>query len=276
MIKIYRMIRKVVFPAAGFGTRMLPLSKSIPKEMLPLVDKPVIQWAVEEALAAGFSQFIFVVGRNKHALEDYFDHDPELEQVLEKEGKKELLEKICKISALIDPIFVRQKIAKGLGHAVGVAKEAVAGEPFAVILPDDLVYNPTNPAVLQLKRIFEKYNFSVVAVCRVPVDQVSRYGIVKAKNVSENLYEVEDLIEKPAPEEAPSNLAIVGRYIFTPTIFEMIEQTPPGRGGEIQITDAMRLLLSKEKIYAVELQGDRYDVGNIEGYIKAFKELSER
>ena len=265
-------VRKAVFPAAGLGTRFLPATKAMPKEMLPLVDKPIIQYGVEEALAAGCDQIIIVTGRGKSAIEDHFDHSYELEKMLEERGKNDLLTIVRQISDMIHVAYVRQKESLGLGHAVLMARELVGDEPFAVILGDDVIdANP--PALKQMIDVFARVEGPVLAVERVPADQVSNYGVVKvdesAGNLGRGVYRVADLVEKPRREEAPSNLAIIGRYILTPDIFPSLTKTASDRTGEIQLTDGLRDLLRSRPIYAYEIDGVRHDTGNKLGFLKA-------
>ncbi len=262
------MLRKVVFPVAGLGTRFLPATKAMPKEMLPLVDKPLIQYTVEEAVASGFEVAVFVTGRGKRALEDHFDRSWELEYKLEKSGKTDMLEEVRRVSSLIDVIYVRQGMPLGLGHAVLRARNAVGDEPFGVILSDDIVDAET-PCMLQLKRVFERFNAPVIALKRVPEEEVSRYGIVKGKMVEENLFLIEDMVEKPKVEEAPSNYAIIGRYILTPDVFDKLENIEPGAGGEIQLTDALKLMAQEKPFYGVIFEGEHFDCGNKMGFLKA-------
>ncbi|MFN8065159.1 MAG: UTP--glucose-1-phosphate uridylyltransferase GalU [Vicinamibacterales bacterium] len=264
-------VRKAVFPAAGLGTRFLPATKAQPKEMLPLVDKPIIQYGVEEAVASGVDNIILVTGRGKNAIEDHFDVSVELETFLEARGKKEQLDEIRKISNMINFAYVRQGEPLGLGHAVLVTKELVGNEPFAVILADDVIdANP--PAVQQLVDVFNKVQGPVLAVERVPMDEVSSYGVI-APNLSaklgDGIYEVTDLVEKPPKSEAPSDLAIIGRYILTPDIFPALEATKSDRTGEIQLTNGLRELLKRRPIYACEVKGTRHDTGNKLGFLKA-------
>jgi len=264
-------VRKAVFPAAGLGTRFLPATKAQPKEMLPLVDKPIIQYGVEEAVASGVGNIILVTGRGKNAIEDHFDVSVELETFLESRGKKELLGEIRKISNMINFAYVRQGEPLGLGHAVLVTRELVGDEPFAVILADDVI-DADPPALKQLVDVFERVKGPVLAVQRVPMDEVSNYGVI-APNLSASLgdgiYEVKDLVEKPPRSEAPSDLAIIGRYILTPDIFPALEATKSDRTGEIQLTNGLRELLKTRPIYACEVNGVRHDTGNKLGFLKA-------
>lgn len=256
---------KAIIPAAGLGTRFLPVTKAQPKEMLPVVDKPVIQYVVEEVVASGIKDILIITGRGKRAIEDHFDKSYELEENLKKNGKRKLLEKVREISNLANIHYVRQKEQKGLGDAIYCAKRYVENGPFAVLLGDDIIVSKT-PIIKQMIKLYNKYKSPIIGVEKVSNEKVSKYGIIKGKKISENVFLVEDLIEKPSIEEAPSNLGIIGRYILTPDIFEAIEKTKPGVGGEIQLTDALKLL--KKKVYAYMFQGKRYDVGTIPEWIK--------
>ncbi|MGA9564608.1 MAG: UTP--glucose-1-phosphate uridylyltransferase GalU [Candidatus Korobacteraceae bacterium] len=270
-------VRKAVFPAAGLGTRFLPATKAQPKEMLPLIDKPIIQYGVEEAMASGCDQIIMVTGRGKSAIEDHFDVSYELEMMLKERGKTELLEIVQKISDMIHIAYVRQKEALGLGHAVLMAAELVGDEPFAVILPDDVIDAPV-PCLKQMIEIYNETGCSVLATQVVEGRAISAYGVLDAKPVAGKhdgrLFEVRDLVEKPKFEEAPSNLAIIGRYILTPAIFEMLNSIEPGSGGELQLTDGLRALLKKEKIYCYTFEGKRHDAGDKLGFLKATVEFA--
>ncbi len=261
-------IRKAVIPVAGLGTRFLPATKAQPKEMLPIVDKPVIQYIVEEAVSAGITQIIFVTGRHKRAIEDHFDRNLELERALEEKGKEELLRLVKDISELADIIYVRQKEPLGLGHAILTAEPAVGDEPFAVMLGDDIMVS-SPPAIKQLIGVFEKYRCSVLGVQEVPESDVSKYGIIGGKEVEDGTFRVDTLVEKPSPGEAPSSLAITGRYILTPGIFEALKRTPPGKGGEIQLTDGINILGQREALYGRIIEGKRYDTGNKLGFLEA-------
>jgi UTP--glucose-1-phosphate uridylyltransferase len=268
-------VRKAVFPAAGWGTRFLPATKAQPKEMLPLVDKPVIQYAVEEAVEAGIEQVIIVTSSQKRAIEDHFDISVELEQLLEARGEIEKLRQIRAISDLAQVYYVRQKEQLGLGHAVLMAKDLVGHEPFAVILSDDVVVGE-RPCIGQLIQAYEQTHSSVVAVMEVPHEETSRYGVIGGEQSSTDprLYHVTDLVEKPEPSAAPSNLAIAGRYVLTPKIFEKLEQTPRGAGGEIQLTDAIQALMQEQDVYGYAFEGVRYDAGTTMGWLKASVELA--
>jgi UTP--glucose-1-phosphate uridylyltransferase len=265
-------VRKAVFPAAGWGTRFLPATKAQPKEMLPLVDKPVIQYAVEEAVAAGIEQVVIVTSSQKRAIEDHFDLDYELEHLLEEKGEIEKLRQIRHISDLAQIAYVRQKEQLGLGHAVLMAKDLIGHEPFAVILPDDVVV-ADRPAIGQLINAYQQTHGSVVAVMEVTREETSRYGVIAGDPVGEGadsnrLYRVHDLVEKPDPEHAPSNLAIIGRYVLTPKIFEKLEQTQRGAGGEIQLTDALEALMEEQAVYGYAFDGTRFDAGTTMGWLK--------
>lgn len=268
---------KAVFPAAGLGTRFLPATKAQPKEMLPLVDKPIIQYGVEEALAAGCNQIIIVTGRGKQAIEDHFDVSYELEKMLEERGKTDLLHTVRQISDMIYVAYVRQKEALGLGHAVLTARELVGNEPFAVLLADDVI-DAEVPCLKQMVGVFEETQCSVIAAQVVDGEAISAYGALDLKpadgRFKGRLFEVKSMVEKPALKDAPSNLAIIGRYILTPTIFQALGETQTGSGGEIQLTDGMKLLLKKEKMYAYVFEGKRHDTGDKLGFLKATVELA--
>jgi len=272
-----RRVRKAVFPAAGLGTRFLPATKAQPKEMLPLIDKPIIQYGVEEAMQSGCDQIIMVTGRGKSAIEDHFDASYELERTLEERGKLDLLKIVRQISDMIHVAYVRQKEALGLGHAVLMAKELIGDEPFAVILPDDVIDAPV-PCLKQMIEVYNETGCSVLATQVVEGPAISAYGVLDATPVTGTydgrLFEVRHLVEKPKFEDAPSNLAIIGRYILTPTIFEMLEGIKPGSGGELQLTDALRALLKKEKVYGFTFEGKRHDAGDKLGFLKATVEFA--
>ena len=273
-------VRKAVFPAAGLGTRFLPATKAQPKEILPLVDKPLIQYGVEEAVRSGIESIVVVTGRGKSAIEDHFDVSFELEHELEVRGKRELAEAVRSLSAMADFAYVRQKKALGLGHAVLRARDVVGEEPFAVVLSDDVIDSRV-PCLRQLLDVHERYGASVVALEEVPPGQVSAYGIVAPEPVEHNgrhdrLYRIHDLVEKPRPAEAPSNLAIIGRYVLTPEIFGCLERTAPGSLGEIQLTDGLRHLLEEQPIYGFRFEGKRYDAGDKLGFLKAAVEFGLR
>jgi UTP--glucose-1-phosphate uridylyltransferase len=263
-----RIIRKAVFPAAGLGTRFLPATKAQPKEMLPLVDKPIIQYGVEEAVASGVDNIILVTGRGKNAIEDHFDVSVELETFLETRGKRDLLAEIRKISNLINFSYVRQGEPLGLGHAVLVTRNLVGDEPFAVILGDDVI-DAEPPALRQMIDVFHEMNGPVLAIERVPREHVSAYGVIDAEEVRPGVYRIRDLVEKPTMDEAPSDLAIIGRYILTPDIFPALEATAKDRSGEIQLTNGLRRLLKDRPIYGCQIDGVRHDTGNKLGFLKA-------
>ncbi len=271
-------VRKAVFPAAGLGTRFLPATKAQPKEMLPLVDKPLIQYGVEEVIHSGIQNIIIVTGRGKSAIEDHFDVSFELEHLLESRGKKDLLASVRSVSDMIDIAYVRQKEALGLGHAVLRAKELVGPEPFAVVLSDDVI-DAEIPCMRQLLDVYEFFGASVVALMEVPKDRISAYGVVDAEPVAHNgakdrLYRICNMVEKPKAEDAPSNLAIIGRYVLTPEIFTSIEAVEPGSGGEIQLTDGLKHLLRNRPIYGYKFEGTRYDAGDKLGFLKATVEFA--
>lgn len=266
-------IRKAVFPAAGLGTRFLPATKASPKEMLPLVDKPLIQYAVEEAVASGIESILIITGRDKSAIENHFDISFEMEQMLKERGKDSLFEQVRAVSDIAQISYTRQKQALGLGHAIYQAKDFAGNEPFAALLADDIV-DAEKPALKQMVEVFEKYDAPVIATMQVAGEAISRFGVIDAEEVEPNVYKIKDMVEKPAYKDAPSDLAIIGRYIFTPDIFEAIEQTKAGSGGEIQITDAMRILLKKRPFYAVKLEGTRHDAGDKLGFLIATVELA--
>ena len=261
-------VRKAVFPAAGLGTRFLPATKAQPKEMLPLVDKPTIQYVVEEAVASGLEELVLVTGRNKRAIEDHFDAAFELEYYLQDRGKTEELAQIKTISELATVSYVRQKEPLGLGHAILCARTLVGEEPFGVFLGDDIIVSRT-PCMRQLLDVYARYQGPIVAVMRIPGLDISRYGVIKPKPLGGNVYEVLDMVEKPAPEDAPSDLAIIGRYVLTPDIFPILAETPADSRGEIQLTNGLRTLLQQRPIYAVEFEGTRYDTGDKLGFLKA-------
>lgn len=269
-------IRKAVIPAAGFGTRFLPATKATPKEMLPIVDRPTIQYIVEEALESGIEDILIISGHAKRAIEDYFDSAPNLEMSLEKSGKTELL-KLVRETADIRVHYIRQREMRGLGDAILTAKAFMSGEPFAVLLGDDVVYNPKKPALKQLIDVYDEYGRTVLGCQTVPHEKVSSYGIVEGNQLDNHrILKVSNMIEKPSPEEAPSNLAVLGRYIITPAIFEILERTKPGKGGEIQLTDALKELAQQEAVFAYDFKGKRYDLGDKLGFLKAQVEFSLR
>ena len=269
-------IRKAIIPAAGLGTRFLPATKAQPKEMLPIVDKPTIQYIIEEAVASGIEEILIITGRSKKCIEDHFDKSVELELELEKSGKEQMLKMVREISDMVDIHFIRQKEPKGLGHAISCAKTFVGNEPFAVLLGDDIVYNEGRPCLKQLIDCYDEYKTSVLGVQTVEAKDVNKYGIVNGIHIEDRVYKVKGLVEKPPVEEAPSNVAILGRYIITPQIFKILEETKPGKGGEIQLTDALLNLISEEAMYAYDFEGTRYDVGDKLGFLKATVEYALR
>jgi UTP--glucose-1-phosphate uridylyltransferase len=266
-------IRKAVFPAAGLGTRFLPATKASPKEMLPLVDKPLIQYAVEEAVASGIESILIITGRDKTAIENHFDISFELEQLLQSKGKTDLFDQVRSISEIARISYTRQREALGLGHAIYQAKDFAGDDPFAALLADDVVDAET-PALKQMIDVFEKYDAPVIATMQVEGEAISRFGVIDAEEIEPNIFKIRDMVEKPSFADAPSDLAIIGRYIFTPDIFEAIEKTEPGAGGEIQITDAMRRLLKERPFYAVKLEGTRHDAGDKLGFLIATVEFA--
>lgn len=266
-------VRKAVIPAAGLGTRFLPATKATPKEMLPIVDKPTIQYIVEEALASGIEEILIITGRSKRAIEDHFDRSIELELNLENSGKTKELEMVKEISG-IRIHYIRQKEPRGLGHAILCAKQFIGDEPFAVLLGDDVV-DAQVPALKQLINVYDKTGASVLGVQEVPLEKVSSYGIVASQpTAEERTFIVNDMVEKPAVEEAPSRLAVLGRYVITPEVFAILEQTPPGRGNEIQLTDALKVLAKEQAMYAYNFEGRRYDVGDKQGFLEATVEMA--
>lgn len=266
-------VRKAVIPAAGLGTRLLPVTKAVPKELLPILDRPMLQYVIEEAVASAIQSIVVITSRGKAALEDYFDRDAELERTLSEAGKTALLAEVQRASQLANFCYVRQGEPKGLGHAVLTGKAAIGNEPFAVILPDDIIVSD-EPALGQLIDVFGKYGGSVIAVEEVEPERVSAYGVVDVTHLEDNVYRVHSVVEKPPVEEAPSNLAIVGRYVFTPELFSALERTPPGAGGEIQLTDGISLLMGEQPVYACQFKGTRYDGGNPLGLLRASLEFA--
>jgi len=266
-------VRKGVFPAAGLGTRFLPVTKAQPKEMLPLVDKPTIQYVVEEAVASGLNELIIVTGRGKRAIEDHFDAAFELEYYLNDRGKTEELAQIKTLSELASVCYVRQKEPLGLGHAILCARSLVGDEPFAVFLGDDII-TASVPCMRQLLDVFERQQGPVIAVERVPRERIHQYGVIAARPLGDNVYEITDLVEKPSAEEAPSDLAIIGRYVLTPDLFAILAETAPDRRGEIQLTDALRRLRERRPMYALAFEGKRYDTGDKLGFLKATVEFA--
>ena len=261
-------LRKAVIPVAGLGTRFLPATKTVPKELLPIVDIPSIQYVVQEAVDAGIEEIIFVTGRGKDGIEDHFDDAPELEQVLADRGQQEMVKMLRRIAEMTEVVSVRQKKPLGLGHAVLCARDLVGAEPFAVMLADDLIDSET-PCIRQLSDIFDRTDESVVALMEVPETEVQQYGIIKGKVVQERLYQVEATVEKPPAKEAPSRMAIIGRYVLRPEIFSILQNLPPGKGGEIQLTDGLAQLVRERKVYGCEFLGDRYDIGDKFGFVRA-------
>jgi UTP--glucose-1-phosphate uridylyltransferase len=265
-------IRKAIFPAAGLGTRFLPATKASPKEMLPIVDKPMIQYAIEEATRCGIEEFIIITGKYKRAIEDHFDSAFELEENLKKAGKKKLLEEISRLNYL-HFAYIRQKAALGLGHAIYCAKPFVRDEPFAVLLSDDII-DPDDSLLADMIKLYKEFDAPVLALQQVPVTDVDKYGVIDGKSIGDGVYKISSLVEKPKREDAPSDLAIIGRYILTPGIFGTLESTVPGKGGEIQLTDALSALLKKRPIYGYLFSGKRYDAGDKAGYLAATVELA--
>ncbi len=261
-------LRKAVIPVAGLGTRFLPATKAVPKELLPIVDIPSIQYVVQEAVDAGIQEIIFVTGRGKDGIEDHFDDAPELEQILAERGQTETVAMLRRIAEMTEVVSVRQKKPLGLGHAVLCARDLVGDEPFAVMLADDLIDGET-PCIRQLLEIFEQKNESVIALMQVPQDEVHRYGVIKGKEIKQRLYQIEATVEKPPVKEAPSRMAIIGRYVLRPEIFTVLEKLPPGKGGEIQLTDGLAQLVRERKVYGCEFQGERYDIGDKFGFVRA-------
>lgn len=266
-------VKKAVFPVAGLGTRFLPATKSTPKEMLPLIDKPLVQYVVEEAVASGIEQILFVTGRSKRAIEDHFDISFELESLLYDKGKDVELSQIRDIAEMMNIFYVRQKQALGLGHAILCAKEFIGNEPFAVLLGDDII-DGNRPCLGQLLDVYRKYRGPVLALEQVPMENISSYGCVAANTISDRVYEVVDMVEKPKQEDAPSDLAIIGRYILTPDIFPILERQEPGKGGEIQLTDAIKTLAKDEAIYGCRFEGIRHDCGDKLGFLKATVDMA--
>ena len=269
-------IRKAIIPAAGLGTRFLPATKAQPKEMLPIVDKPTLQYIIEECVESGIEEILIITGRNKKSIEDHFDRSVELEIELEKAGKQEMLEMVREISDMVNVHFIRQKQPRGLGHAILCAKTFVGDEPFAVLLGDDVVYNDKKPCLKQLIDCYGEYKTSVLGVQTVDPQDVNKYGIVGGLHIEDRVYKVKELVEKPSVEESPSNVAILGRYIITPKIFEILERTEPGKGNEIQLTDALLKLIEEEAMYAYDFEGRRYDVGDKLGFLEATVEYALR
>ena len=263
-----RKIRKAVIPAAGLGTRFLPATKAQPKEMLPIVDKPTLQYIIEEAVASGIEEILIITGRNKKSIEDHFDKSVELELELENKGKTELLEIVQNISNMINIHYIRQKEPRGLGDAIYCARHFIGDEPFAVMLGDDIVDNKV-PCLKQLMDAYDEYRTTILGVQKVAKEDTNKYGIIDAKFIEDRVYKVKDLVEKPDSDKAPSNIAILGRYIITPEIFDILSDLPPGKGDEIQLTDALKELSKKEAMYAYDFEGRRYDVGDKLGFLEA-------
>jgi UTP--glucose-1-phosphate uridylyltransferase len=261
-------VRKAVIPVAGLGTRFLPATKTVPKELLPIVDVPSIQYVVQEAVDAGIQEIIFVTGRGKDGIEDHFDEAPELEQILAERGQTEMVAMLRRIAEMTEVVSVRQKKPLGLGHAVLCARDLVGNEPFAVMLADDVIDSEI-PCIRQLLEIFEEKKESVIALMKVPEEEVHRYGVIRGKEVNKGLYQVEATVEKPPAREAPSSMAIIGRYILRPEIFAILESLPSGKGGEIQLTDGLSRLVQDRKVFGCEFQGERYDIGDKLGFVRA-------
>ncbi|MBI0578265.1 UTP--glucose-1-phosphate uridylyltransferase GalU [Neobacillus cucumis] len=268
-------VRKAIIPAAGLGTRFLPATKAQPKEMLPIVDKPTLQYIIEEAVASGIEEILIITGRNKKSIEDHFDKSVELELELEARGKFDLLAEVRRISEMVNIHYIRQKEPKGLGHAIYCAKSFIGNEPFAVLLGDDIVYSE-KPCLKQMIEKYEEYKTTILGVQEVAAEDTDKYGIIEGKEIEERIYKVKGLVEKPASDSAPSNIAILGRYIINPAIFELLEKTKPGKGGEIQLTDALKELAQKEAMYAYVFEGKRYDVGDKQGFLQATVEFALR
>ena len=273
---ITKKIRKAIIPAAGLGTRFLPATKAQPKEMLPIVDKPTIQYIIEEAVASGIEEILIITGRNKKCIEDHFDKSVELEMELEKNNKNELLELVQDISDMVDIHYIRQKEPRGLGHAIRCAKAFVGNEPFAILLGDDIVYNNQKPCLKQLIECYNEYKTSILGVQTIDKEDVSKYGIVDGILIEDRVCKVKGLVEKPSVDEAPSNTAILGRYIVTSKIFDILDNTKPGKGNEIQLTDALLELIKEEAMYAYNFEGKRYDVGDKLGFLEATVEYALR
>ncbi len=266
-------VRKAIIPAAGLGTRFLPATKAQPKEMLPIVDKPTLQYIIEEAIDSGIEEILIITGRNKSSIENHFDRSIELELELEKKNKLDLLEEVRKISNMVNIYYIRQKEP---GHAIHCAKSFIGNEPCAVLLGDDIVYNPDKPCLKQLIDVYDEYKTTILGVQDVPKEEVDKYGIIEGIHIEDRIYKVKDLVEKPSVDNSPSNIAILGRYIINPLIFEILEDTKPGKGGEIQLTDALKELSKREAIYAYNFEGRRYDVGDKQGFLEATVEYALR
>ncbi|MBS4535502.1 UTP--glucose-1-phosphate uridylyltransferase GalU [Clostridium sp. D2Q-14] len=268
------MIKKAIIPAAGLGTRFLPATKAQPKEMLPIVDKPTLQYIIEEAIESGIEDVLIITGRNKKSIEDHFDKSVELELALQEKGKDDLLELVQDISNMVNIHYVRQKEPKGLGHAINCAKTFIKDEPFAVLLGDDIVDSSNKPCLKQLIDAYDEYRGTILGVQEVAKEDVSKYGIVDGEVIKEGVHKVKNLVEKPKAEEAPTNVAILGRYIITPEIFDILDNTKPGAGGEIQLTDALKELATRQDMYAYTFEGRRHDVGNKLGFLQATVEFA--
>ncbi len=266
-------IRKCLFPVAGYGTRFLPATKAMPKEMLPIVNKPLIQYGVEEAIEAGVSEVGFITGRGKRAIADHFDTSYELEHQIRGTSKEKFLEDIREVMENCDFIFIRQRAMLGLGHAILTGEPIIGDEPFGVILADDLCARPEaideQRALGQLVKLYERFNCSVIAIEEVPGDNISSYGVISGHEIEDGVYEIDDMVEKPKPKDAPSNLGIIGRYVLTPDIFDYIRTTPPGANGEVQITDAIRTMAKEKRVLALKFKGKRFDCGSIDGFVEA-------
>jgi UTP--glucose-1-phosphate uridylyltransferase len=266
-------IRKCLFPVAGYGTRFLPATKAMPKEMLPIVNKPLIQYGVEEAIEAGISEVGFITGRGKRAIADHFDTSFELEHQIRGTSKEKYLEDIREVMENCDFIFIRQRAMLGLGHAILTGEPIIGDEPFGVILADDLCARPDadneQRALAQLVKLYERFNCSVIAIEEVPGDNISSYGVISGREIEDGVYEIDDMVEKPKPKDAPSNLGIIGRYVLTPDIFDYIRTTPPGANGEVQITDAIRTMAKEKRVLALKFKGKRFDCGSIDGFVEA-------
>jgi len=266
-------IRKCLFPAAGYGTRFLPATKAMPKEMLPIVNKPLIQYGVEEALEAGMNQIGFITGRGKRAIADHFDNNYELEHQIQGTAKEKYLDDIRNVMDNCDFVFMRQREMLGLGHAILTGEPMIGNEPFAVVLADDLCAKPTETddlrALGQLADLYQRYQCCIIAIEEVPMEDTESYGVISGEEIAEGIYQVTDMVEKPKPEDAPTNMAVIGRYILTPEIFTYLRNTPPGRNGEVQITDALKSLAQDSQVLAVKFKGRRFDCGSVEGFVEA-------
>lgn len=268
-----KQIRKCLFPAAGYGTRFLPATKAMPKEMLPIVNKPLIQYGVEEALEAGMTQIGFITGRGKRAIADHFDNNYELEHQIKDTSKEKYLDDIRTVMDSCDFVFMRQREMLGLGHAILTGEPMIGNEPFAVVLADDLCAQPDDSndirALGQLAELYQRYQCSIIAIEEVPMEDTESYGVISGEEIADGIYQVTDMVEKPKPEDAPTNMAVIGRYILTPEIFTYLRNTPPGRNGEVQITDALKSLAQDQQVLAVKFKGRRFDCGSVEGFVEA-------